>query len=377
MKELRCLVCFLLAIIAITLSGCKSKEKISTRVMEPEKIDTLSESESIEVMFPSDVLYVIAKEFEAIHDSATAKFNTDCAKELRDSSFSASDYFEMRLIDLYPDKSGKGILSEINGTTVYKNRWKEKQFTLPENEIHFLSSEETREKNVFYSFHSVEDEMEFLQMTAAEKERYQELNRLAIAEKFADTIDFNNMNRADTIPFDLLQENKKFFLEENVFLSYLLFVHGGSYLIYRVKMSKERAEHEAYRYYQDQISCGKKGDAFKHIYVNMMLRRYLTESISFLVMDVFWENWNTNSPCDKHMDLHNNYVGRRTQYSQLKANSNNWQTWGSNVYNFVENSTNAEEKEWNKSMIEYSIEMDVGNVSKQKYIFWNKTQDCE
>jgi hypothetical protein len=161
----------------------------------------------------------------------------------------------------------------------------------------------------------------------------------------------------------------------------LLFATGGGYLVYRVMQSKERAVIKAQHYYGADTNCGKRGDAFKHLYVSMLLRRYLTENAAKLIMDIFWENAATNRPCDRFMDLHNNHVGRNTQYGTFRGSffedMYDWEQWGGNIHNFVDNNVNSVEENWNKNLLEYIVVKDVENADKTKYIFWNATSECD
>jgi len=332
-------------------------------------------------MFPSDVLYVISREFELIQDSTSLKSQTPEATSNKNISFPT--YMEKRLVELYPSKAFKGMMTDFCLEKASGLAFMNSKLSLPENsELVNVKNSQMAKTEPFYHFVSIEDEMDFMDMSERERNKYLALNELATNKKFANITDFEKINNAlDSIPFNLDDNDMSFFLEDNVFLSCVLFAGGGAYVIYRVKQNKERAIYVAQKHYPDNISCGKKGDAFKHLTVSMLLRRYLTEEMAYLIMDLFWENWAINSPCDRHMDLHNNHVGRHSKYSTFRGNTwentYNWKKWVENIHNFVENEHNAIEKPWNKEIIEYVIEKDTKTTNKNKYIFWNRTTECE
>jgi len=91
-------------------------------------------------------------------------------------------------------------------------------------------------------------------------------------------------------------------------------------------------------------------------------------------MDVYYEDKNPNSPCDKYMDLHNNSLGRNTQYWTFRGpyfkNLFNWQTWTSRVNVFIENSNNAIKMNWNLSTAESTVKSDESSADRKKFIYW-------
>lgn len=386
---MRKITLYLLLICTVCIVSCKSKSVLQETAIN---IDTTLDPAQQEMeitkenfMFPSDVLYVISREYELIYDSTSLKSQNPKAKQLlaSEENMSFTTYLEKRLVELYPNKAFIGMMADFSLEKAAGIAFLDSKISLPENsELVNVKNSQMSKTEPFYHFVSIEDEMDFMDMSPRERTKYLALNELASDKKFADIADFKKINDAlDSIPPNLNNDEMSFFLEENVFLSGILFASGGGYVAYRVKQSKERALYMAQYHYPDNISCGKKGDAFKHLTVSMLLRRYLTEEMAYLIMDLFWENWLVNSPCDRHMDLHNNHVGRNSKYSTFRGNIwedvYDWNKWVKNIHNFVENDHNAIEKPWNKEMIEYVIEKDTKTTNKSKYIFWNRTTECE
>ena len=150
-------------------------------------------------------------------------------------------------------------------------------------------------------------------------------------------------------------------------------------MFYRVLQSKARAEKLAYYYYGDATNNGRPGDAFKHIYVNVLLRTYVGEWMSHAIMDIFWEWKSPNAPCDHFMDLHNNIIGRQTRYddfttldAQCNADMRHWLQWGENVQHFVQDSVNGHRQSWDKETPTFIVEPAAEKVSDTQYIYWDK-----
>ena len=376
--------------LACFLYGCKTKSALQGTVLP---VETTSEpEEELEITdenfeYPANALYVIAREYELMFDTLSAKSQTPQAQELRsgDSVATFPQYLEKRLIQLYPNKAFKNMLAGFDRQKADGMLYQNSKIQLPPNsELAFIKNTEATKADPFHLFVSMEDEMNFLNMTEYERRKYMALNKLASSEKFADSTDFKNLNETfDSIPPNLEPDDRSMLLDENVFLSCLAFAGGGSYIIYRISQSKERAIYMAIKHYgKEGISCGKKGDAYKHLSVNVLIKRYLTEEMAYLVMDGYWENRGNNSPCDKHMDLHNNYVGRHSQYHIFRGNTwenrYDWEKWLANIHAFVEDEQhNAIKKPWNKKMLEQFVIKDTETVNRSKYIFWNKTTECE
>ena len=150
-------------------------------------------------------------------------------------------------------------------------------------------------------------------------------------------------------------------------------------MFYRILQSKARAEKLAYYYYGEATNNGRPGDAFKHIYVNVLLRTYVGEWLSHAIMDVFWEWKSPNAPCDHFMDLHNNIIGRQTRYedfttldTQCNADMRHWLQWGENVQHFVQDSLNGHRQAWDKETPTFIVEPAAQQVSDTQYIYWDK-----
>jgi hypothetical protein len=99
--------------------------------------------------------------------------------------------------------------------------------------------------------------------------------------------------------------------------------------------------------------------------------------MSHAIMDVFWE-WNSpNAPCDFHMDMHNNMIGRLILYKQFTSSNeqyldNYWLQWAENVHRYIQNKKNASFQMWNLSTPADVVEPAAKKVRSSQYIYWNK-----
>ncbi len=384
MKKLSYCLLFLL----VFVFGCKSRQAFVEPLpvqQEPLPVgqDTLSHS----LVFPAPVIYMLAREYESIHDSTTLKYHTDVATLLRRDSISLPHYMEMRLSELYPGRSYKGLMQKL-GRMARKAIPKKESRTvqLPSGmSDSFVILEDAAyhptDLDAFHAFVSDEDEMQFLDMTAAERDVYCLMNRLADDSTFFTLSAIDTVIVRDTawnLNRPLLSDSIPFFLQESLTVPFL-FAGAGSYMFYRIMQSKARAEYVSNYYYPGQTKDGHRGDAYKHLFINVMLKRYTTEALAWLIMDVYWEKQGSNAPCDMVMDLHNNHVGR-SRYQQFRGDfwrdRYDWQAWAENIRLFVEDTTrNATYQSWNKRLPLFFIQQEEEKTDPQLYLYWNKNEN--
>lgn len=384
MKKLSYCLLFLL----VFVFGCKSRQAFVEPLpvqQEPLPVgqDTLSHS----LVFPAPVIYMLAREYESIHDSTTLKYHTDVATLLRRDSISLPHYMEMRLSELYPGRSYKGLMQKLGrmarkaipkkeSRTVQLPSGMSDSFVILEDAAYHPTN-----RDAFHAFVSDADEMQFLGMTDAEREVYVLLNRLADDSTFFTLSDIDTVVVRDSnwnLNKPLLSDSIPFFLQESLTVPFL-FAGAGSYMFYRIMQSKARAEYVSNYYYPGQTKDGHRGDAYKHLFINVMLKRYTTEALAWLIMDVYWENQGSNAPCDMVMDLHNNHVGR-SRYRQFRGDfwrdRYDWQAWSENIRLFVEDTTrNATYQSWNKRLPLFFIQQEEEKTDPQLYLYWNKNEN--
>ena len=349
MKILKLLKFFPLFLLLI---GCRTQNTLPFR--EGMRVGFTPDTTALPT-FPAEALYVLGAQWEA--DSLLQKEQ------------SIADYIEQELIRLYPEKAYKGYvqrLCSVADCLLVNSQHTPSLFIPKRQEINFVSgysSSKARSYAILDSL-TMAEEMMALEFTPQEEADWHALQAL---------VHSNQPLTRET--FDTLRI--EFFEEENLLLTLLLW--RGPRLFYRVLQSKARAEKLAQYYYGEATNNGRPGDAFKHIYVNVLLRTYVGEWLSHAIMDVFWEWKSPNAPCDHFMDLHNNIIGRQTRYedfttldTQCNADMRHWLQWAENVQHFVQDSVNGHRQSWDKETPTFIVEPAAEKVSDTQYIYWDK-----
>lgn len=340
---------YLMFCIVGMLVGCRTQQLVHQPTVIASPDTTLLPT------FPAEALYVLGAQWEA--DS------------LLQLELSIADYIEQELIRLYPEKAYQGYLQRVCAMAdrlLVSSQYTPTLFMPKRQEIHFASGYSLNSATPYAMLDSLtmEEEMMALEFTPQELADWNALQSLIESDQPLTREAFDTLDIA-------------FFDEENMLLTLLLW--RGPRLFYRVLQSKARAEKLAQYYYGEATNNGRPGDAFKHIYVNILLRTYVGEWLSHAIMDIFWEWKSPNAPCDHYMDLHNNILGRQTRYdeftsidSSCQADMRHWLQWGENVQHFVQDSVNGHRQAWDKETPTFIVEPAAQKVSHTQYIYWDK-----
>ena len=340
-------------ILCLALVGCRT-QKLS---QSPHRHIALSPDTTVLPTFPAEALYVLGAQWEA--DS------------LLQQELSIADYMEQELIRLYPEMAYKGYINRlcaIADRLLADSKQRPTLFAPQRQEITFSSPNRQSPTGVadlylYLDSLSQLEELQLMDFTPQEQADWDALQSLA-----------HTPQPLTREAFDTL--NLEFFDEENILLIVMLW--RGPRLFYRILQSKARAEKLARYYYGDAINFGRPGDAFKHIYVNVLLRTYVGDWLSHAIMDVLWEWKSPNAPCDHFMDLHNNILGRQTRYSEFTqidtqcSDMRYWLQWAENVQSFVQDSVNGHRQSWNLETPTFIVEPAAQKVSDTQYIYWDK-----
>ena len=348
MKILKLLKFFPLFLLLI---GCRTQNTLPFR--EGMRLGFTPDTTALPT-FPAEALYVLGAQWEA--DS------------LLQEDMTIAEYLEKELIRLYPEKAYKGYvqrLCSVADCLLVNSQHTPSLFIPKRQEINFVSGYSSSKATSYAILDSLTmaEEMMALEFTPQEEADWHALQAL---------VHSNQPLTHET--FDTL--NIEFFDEENILLTLLLW--RGPRMFYRILQSKARAEKLAYYYYGEATNNGRPGDAFKHIYVNVLLRTYVGDWLSHAIMDVFWEWKSPNAPCDHFMDLHNNIIGRQTRYqdfTQIDAQCSDtryWLQWAEKVQHFVQDSVNGHRQSWDKETPTFIVEPAAKQVSSEQYIYWDK-----
>jgi hypothetical protein len=114
---------------------------------------------------------------------------------------------------------------------------------------------------------------------------------------------------------------------------------------YRAYQGSERAKQKADEYFGQLPYSSSKRDAYRHIFWNMQMRRYVGSYLAKIIADT-WEAQGSNPPADKVMDFHNNDIGREVRYKNFRGHwlwdRWDWKEWAVKVRSYVNTSSNAE-----------------------------------
>ena len=347
---------FIWLIFCVALAGCSTSRSLPFR----EGLGVgLSPDTTALPTFPAEALYVLGAQWEA--------------DTLLQADMTIAEYMEQELIRLYPEMAYKGYINRlctIADRLLAESKQRPTLFAPSRQEITFSSSPHRQSPTgaadlyLYLDSLSQSDELQLMDFTPQEQADWDALQSLVHAPQ--------PLTRE---AFDTL--NIEFFEEENILITLLLW--QGPRMFYRILQSKARAEKLAYYYYGEATNNGRPGDAFKHIYVNVLLRTYVGDWLSHAIMDVFWEWKSPNAPCDHFMDLHNNIIGRQTRYedfttldTQCNADMRHWLQWAENVQHFVQDSVNGHRQSWDKETPTFIVEPAAEKVSDTQYIYWDK-----
>lgn len=369
-------IIILLSIVSIFYS-CKTKKVVKAPVVVEENVPQADTT--LIPSFPSEVLYVLTREYESVWDSTREKYDTKEAEYIRKNNVPIKEYMEYRLITLFPDLAYVGLLDKI------ENKAKQMLPSMSKVMPSFRSQDgyymPSFAEKVDLERVSDENEIKKLYLSYSEQDVFEKMNALSDTSSFVELEEIRNIEVNDSIwniDKKLSEDSVPYYMKESMLIS-MLTSGLGSHVFFRIMQSKARATYVAEFFYPGLTKDGRKGDAYKHLYVNTMLRNYVGPVMAWLIMDIYWENAASNAPCDMIMDLHNNHVGRNSRYRDLRGSENSqWVDWAYNVKSFVEDTTrNAQYHNWNKEIPLLVIKEEESKSNDRLYLYWNKTEADE
>ena len=145
---------------------------------------------------------------------------------------------------------------------------------------------------------------------------------------------------------------------------------------HRIVQAAERARDKSYQYYPALAYSNTKRDAYRHIFWNMQMNRYVGGWVAQTVVNGY-EQLKPNLPPGREMDFHNNAIGREVKYRSFRGHwlwdRWDWQEWSEKVRNYINRSANAEYiPEWqNESAVtSQAAAQRAASVPNWKYIYF-------
>ncbi|MFA4839525.1 MAG: hypothetical protein WC703_08630 [Candidatus Neomarinimicrobiota bacterium] len=333
-----------MAIAIITMTGC---EDISSN-KEVVGIPQTPSRELTQPKFPALAMHIVYREFISRHPEI---------KTLNELDEQFPSYLEDRLIELYPEDAYIGMVeegkSELEALKAdyekYSSDLEQYNKSIPINLFKTVDDstgddEEWPEdyndemgSNMDY-IPTLEQETDSLQMVDEEIQLWLDI------ENFVNDTTGGLAKKADIDRFILAKTNS--------WLTPALIACGvATYVYWRVNLCADRAYSRERSYFDGDNTYDTRGDAFRHTFVSMQLRRYLTQFMSWLIMDgrEWW--FLDDNYAAYEMDLHNNYLGRTEKYSHFRAHwfwdIYDWEKWGRRVRDYIKNQNNREYiQEW-------------------------------
>lgn len=116
------------------------------------------------------------------------------------------------------------------------------------------------------------------------------------------------------------------------------------YYYWRIETSGNRAEQRANQFFPGN-QHNTRADAFRHAFLSMQLRRYVTSVFAKQITDE-WENRYSASYAETRMDQHNNYLGRGAKYQYFRGHwfwdRWDWKEWAVRVRNYINDPARGE-----------------------------------
>jgi len=102
-------------------------------------------------------------------------------------------------------------------------------------------------------------------------------------------------------------------------------------------------------YYPQEQNSGERGDAYRHVLASVVSRKLVGKTVASSagwINEMLRDVQGANTPRDRFMDLHNNKVGRVSQYHAFVHE--NLDTTALKVKGFIDDETHAEVFTWRK-----------------------------
>ena len=304
-------------------------------------------------IFPAIVLHILQREYA--HQFEKGK-----------TSLNQGKYIEKRLIELYPEKAYKGMYEQAKDE-MDKNIDNYKKYLSDLKAYEKANGIEStfREEDNYQKFSTLEAEIQYMQMTKAEIEEFNKYEVIATSDIPVTRRELDTM----------IQSRSPVILAAVIVTAAVL----AGYSVWRVLQSRNRAENKTDEFYPGASSSGEKGDAFRHIYVSVLLRRYITLIGAWTVMSGYETLHPNDHARDTQMDYHNNAVGRYYEYWTFRGSywgdRYKWEKWADNARYWVDDSYNGVDMEEEYGWLSDDPDADTADddeneVNNHKYIYY-------
>jgi hypothetical protein len=317
--------------------------------------------------FPAFAVHILEREYE----------HQESLGNQRAMSMTLEEYLESRLQELYPDVAYEGMLDQTSA--LYEQFVGEYEQYMEQEALYEASiglEPEPEEEPV--PFTTLEDEIEQTDMSQEDIDLFLALEDIAQSDPPVDSETLENLLNADGGR-----------LGQRIIPLFAVYYMSAvmPYAAFRIYLGHSHANQRATEYYGAHgADAGKRGDAFKHIFMSMYLRRYIGRPHAALAMylnEARRDLDGSNNPPNREMDFHNNYIGMKSKYGHFRGHwlwdRYNWGTWGRRVRNYVNKHSNGVKMEaWDDDIGEiyptsnYVARNQADVVSSKKYIWFEE-----
>lgn len=291
--------------------------------------------------------------------------NKDDGSGHTSEGLSRVEYIEKRLIELYPDLIHPGMIVQLHH---------EFQEHVKEYRSYQLTIGEDLEEEDLLEYCKLEEFIEKTQMTEAEISDLLSYQSLAKKGESATLHEIQSLvsknGRAEGSLLDAVGL-------VGIYVSPLI-----------INQAEDRSEARAIQYYgTDQR--GTRGDAFKHIFGSVYLRRFIGKPAAQAILTARETIVEPNPyKGDTEMDLHNNKIGYDTKYSQFRGSlvfGWGWERWAENVRDWMNAACTRgipmhQVSNWNGSSVPNSrpaASADIGDetLNAQRFVYYSDVQN--
>lgn len=340
----------ILLLVVIFGSSCSKELTSNYKTIQNTNTDTL-QFVSIPT-FPASVVHVLHREY------VLANPDVELTSELMNQDY--KDHMETRLYQLFPDAAFSGLMDYTDGILG----------PIIEGFGSYEDSIDIYDSDTIPNFYS---EQSGMNLDSTESYEWMAFDSLAIRWPNNPATLSEILSLDSTMAYNKTQVNWC-----NVGYAYFLSRIASPWAAFRVWQSIQRAYDRESLYYGGNTG-NTEGDAYRHIVWNLLMRRYVGNTIAWATSGAN-ELCGGNNCAGSQMDFHNNYIGRIVKYEAFRDRWNTspwaWQTWCDNAYVWVHNSSNGIYKGgyWTNAggtpIISCSaIRTDQKNTSDNKYIY--------
>jgi len=345
----------ILGLVSCQMAGIVGEEEIET----PKKIESFEDIP----YFSELMLHVIQREYalkqanSVLHQNS---LNKASSMDFEERTPAYDEYLEDRLMQVYPDIAYDGVVEDIR--------------TFSDSMMSIYNLEEGSDNDLYEEEYepmtTAEKEIEYLNMTQDEIDLFYSL------EQYVDPDDPITSDKIIVIGGPMLFKTADWLgFSQREWMVILVF---NGYSAFRIIQCSRRAADKAEAYYPGETGTGRIGDAYRHVYWNVLLRRYLSRPGAYTIttgLEIFPLTKNDNYR-DTYMDLHNNYVGRVAKFRQFRGpaceNIYDWEGWAENVFNYIDSSSNAAFMDWSEEIDKDIIDEEGMIVHQNKYIIYKR-----